>query len=826
MIYSNLSLSLFICILLLYTTNGNQEHYQSINLNKTHSIPGNNNNNTDDEHNESEIVVVKWKFHEFEIHIAVMVFLLIMILIKMAYHRIPYISIYIPESFVLIIIGIIFGAIVRYGIEQGINNKTVWKLTPILFFTYLLPPIVLESAYSLYNRTFSEYLGVVLIFAVIGTILNFLIIGFVMYGIYKLNGFGQPQLDMDIKAFLLFSSLIVAVDPVAVLAIFQDIGVELGLYYIVFGESLLNDAVTVVLYDIMDAFTGKEIVTGKEIGIGIASFFTVSFGGLFIGVLFGILTCLITRIKSRLNAFSLLLLAYFSYIMADCVGWSGIISIIGCGLIQAAYAFHNLDKHSITMVRNLTKVVSEMSESVIFLFLGIEVVSIKLVWHTGYILWGLLWCLIARAIVVFLITAIVNYTSLSNTQITFTQQIVLIYGGLRGAVAFSLSVLILPNKLGLNGLYNRELIITTTLFIILFTVGFMGITMKPLVKLLRIRMENKQMLSLFDSLNDSIIDETLAGIECLIGTIGRNAIRDLIQRFNEQYLRKLLQRDKDIYNQKMLKIYEKIALKMHYATMRPSKTELILKDLPETLKTHFITSHLSTLSIPSLMNGNLSILNLSNINKFELNKQSIKDIESNSNPTTNNTTNNNNNNATHRRLSTLTNDINITPDVKQALRYSRRPSIAPKEKRQLDFDEALLDVMRSRSLALKHLKQSTIDSDMNNNNNNQDKINFNGTHNKAYLTEEDEEIEETYNEEQDDNDDDDDEIDKLKALIKAEQYKQIYDNDELRLKPKHNDNDQEKEKELAKDEEDINMSKSVKFIIDDNDHLNETIHRL
>ncbi|VDP52499.1 unnamed protein product [Schistosoma curassoni] len=350
--------------------------------------------------------------------------------------------------------------------------------------------------------------------------------------------------------------------------------------------------------------------------------------------------------------------------MADCVGWSGIISMIGCGLIQAAYAFHNLDKHSITMVRNLTKVVSEMSESVIFLFLGIEVVSIKLVWHTGYILWGLIWCLIARAIVVFLITAIVNYTSLSNTQITFTQQIVLIYGGLRGAVAFSLSVLILPNKLGPNGLYNRELIITTTLFIILFTVGFMGITMKPLVKLLRIRMESKQMLSLFDSLNDSIIDETLAGIECLIGTIGRNAIRDLIQRFNEQYLRKLLQRDTDIYNQKI-------------------------------------------------------------------------------------------------------------------------PSIAPKEKRQLDFDEALLDVMRS-----------------------------------PYLTEEDEEIEENYNEGQDDD------IDKLKALIKAEKNKQIYDNNELNMKSKHDDSDQEKEKETEKNEEDINMAKSVKFIIDDNDHLNETIHRL
>ncbi|CAH8621124.1 unnamed protein product, partial [Schistosoma rodhaini] len=712
---------LIFILIYLYTIHCNNDHIQQIHINTTYKTYLNHNHIND----ENEIVVVKWKFHEFEIHIAVMLFLLIMIMIKIIYHRVPYLSIYIPESFILIIIGIIFGAIVRYGIDHGINNKTVWKLTPLLFFTYLLPPIVLESAYSLYNRTFSEYLGTVLIFAVLGTIFNFLLIGFIMYGIYAIGGFGQPQLDMDIKTFLLFSSLIVAVDPVAVLAIFQDIGVELGLYYIVFGESLLNDAVTVVLYDIMDAFTGKEIVTGKEIGIGIASFFTVSFGGLFIGVFFGIITCLITRIKSRLNAFSLLLLAYFSYIMADCVGWSGIISMIGCGLIQAAYAFHNLDRNSITMVRNLTKVVSEMSESVIFLFLGIEVVSIKLVWHTGYILWALIWCLISRSIVVFFITAIVNYTSFSNTKITITQQIVLIYGGLRGAVAFSLSVLILPTKLGIHGNYNRELIITTTLFIILFTVGFMGITMKPLVKLLKIRMENKQMLSLFDSLNDSIIDETLAGIECLIGSIGRNVIRDLIQRIDEQYLRKLLQRESNTYNQKMLKIYEKITLKMHYATMRPSKTEIILKDLPETLKNRFITSHISTLSIPGLINDNLSILNISNLTNHSTN---IKDIESN-NTTNNNTTDNG---VIRRRLSTLTGDINNTPNVKQALRYSRRPSLVPKEKRQLDFDEALLDVMKSRSLALKHLKQSTIHSD-----NNYNKVNLNGTHNKAYLNEED-----------------------------------------------------------------------------------------
>ncbi|CAH8604387.1 unnamed protein product [Heterobilharzia americana] len=652
-----------------------------------------------------------------------MLFLLIMILIKITYHRVPYVSAYVPESFVLIVIGIIFGAIVRYGIEKGVAKRNVWKLTPSLFFTYLLPPIVLESAYSLYNRTFSEYLGVVLIFAVLGTIFNFLIIGFVMYALNEVGAFGPPKLDFDVKGFLLFSSLIVAVDPVAVLAIFQDIGVELGLYYIVFGESLLNDAVTVVLYDIMDAFTGKEYVSGKEIGIGIASFFTVSLGGLLIGVLYGIFTCLVTRIKSRLNAFTLLLLAYFSYIMADCVGWSGIISMIGCGLVQAAYAFHNLDRHSITMVRNLTKVVSEMSESVIFLFLGIEVVSTKLVWHTGYILWALVWCLIARAVVVFGITAAVNLSPYSRTRISFTQQIVLIYGGLRGAVAFSLAVLILPSKLGPNGVYNRELIVTTTLFIILFTVGFMGITMKPLVKLLKIRMEAKQKLSLFDSLNDGIFDETLAGIESLVGSKGRNAIRDLIMRLDEKYLRRFLQREPDTYDQKMLKVYEKIALKLHYATMRPSKTEIILKDIPETLKYRFLSSHVSTVSIPGLISANCSMLNLPSANKLNVPNNVLKPVEEpNHIEFGTNATN-------RRRSSTLTSD-NLAPEVKQVFRYSRRPSLAPKQKRQLDFDEAFLDVMKSRSRALKHQIQQP--------NNDRNKIPTIGTNNQAYINEEDE----------------------------------------------------------------------------------------
>ncbi|CAI2731456.1 unnamed protein product [Schistosoma spindalis] len=667
-----------------------------------------------------------------------MLFLLSVVFIKIAYHHIPYISSYVPESFILILIGIIFGVIVRYGIDQGSIKITSWKFTPEIFFNYLLPPIILESAYGLYNRTFSEYLGTVMLFAVLGTIFNFLIIGFVMYGLYIGGALGYPEITLDLNSFLLFSSLIVAIDPVAVLAIFQDIGLELNLYYIVFGESLLNDAITVVLYEIMIAFTGKDNITGSQIGIGIASFFTVSFGGLLIGVLFGIITCLITRIRSHLSVFTILLLAYFSYIMANCVGWSGIISMIGCGLIQTAYAFHNVDSQTRITVHNFVRVIAEMSESVIFLFLGISIIGETLKWHTGYILWSLFICLIARCIIVLIMTSIVNIINIDDIKITIKEQIVLIYGGLRGAVAFSLAILIPIDILGKNGEENQSLIVTTTLFIILFTVGIMGITMKPLVKLLHIRMENKKIISLFQSLNTNIIDELLTGIEIIINCKRRNVLRDFIKHIDEKYIRRILQNNPEYYNEKLFKIYEKISLRLHYATIRPMQSKCLLTDLPESITYKYLMNQL-----PIINNQYITIHNNDNNNRRASN-QSVNDIL-NTYPDDfidNNNNNNNNNNEQyerikhlyqHRKSSTITNQLENDDIINQSInnnnnnnidqqpinplsetmisRNSKRKSILPNiMEQQTEFNEQFLNILleRNRELMLNLKKQTKL----------------------------------------------------------------------------------------------------------------------
>ena len=86
---------------------------------------------------------------------------------------------------------------------------------------------------------------------------------------------------------------------VAVLSIFSEVGVNCHLYFLVFGESLLNDGVAVVLYNMMSAFAGMEHdhvpITAHDIVIGCCSFITIALGGLVIGVSYGLLTSLLTR---------------------------------------------------------------------------------------------------------------------------------------------------------------------------------------------------------------------------------------------------------------------------------------------------------------------------------------------------------------------------------------------------------------------------------------------------------------------------------------------------------------------------------------------------
>lgn len=154
------------------------------------------------------------------------------------FHVIPTLSSIVPESCLLIVVGLLVGGLI----------KAVGEVPPVLnskiFFLFLLPPIILDAGYFLPLRQFTENMGTILIFAVIGTLWNAFFVGALMYAVCRIGG---PSLsNIGLLDSLLFGSIISAVDPVAVLAVFEEIHINELLHILVFGESLLNDAVTVV----------------------------------------------------------------------------------------------------------------------------------------------------------------------------------------------------------------------------------------------------------------------------------------------------------------------------------------------------------------------------------------------------------------------------------------------------------------------------------------------------------------------------------------------------------------------------------------------------
>ena len=125
-------------------------------------------------------------------------------------------------------------------------------------------------------------------------------------------------------SFLHFSSLISAVDPVAVLAIFDEIGVNKNLYFLVFGESLFNDGVTVVLYNTMITLLDIEAVGPEDIIMATLSFFTVVFGGAMVGFLNGLLVSFITTFTKEVRVVEPLIIfstAYTAFLFAELFHW-------------------------------------------------------------------------------------------------------------------------------------------------------------------------------------------------------------------------------------------------------------------------------------------------------------------------------------------------------------------------------------------------------------------------------------------------------------------------------------------------------------------------
>ncbi|XP_040853215.1 sodium/hydrogen exchanger 5-like isoform X3 [Ochotona curzoniae] len=341
--------------------------------------------------------------------------------------------------------------------------------------------------------------------------------------------------------FLLFGSLISAVDPVAVLAVFEEVHVNETLFIIVFGESLLNDAVTVVLYKVCNSFVemGSARVQATDYLKGVASLFVVSLGGAAVGLVFAFLLALTTRFTKRVRIIEPLLvflLAYAAYLTAEMASLSAILAVTMCGLGCKKYVEANISHKSRTTVKYTMKTLASCAETVIFMLLGISAVdSSKWAWDSGLVLGTLFFILFFRALGVVLQTWVLNQFRL--VPLDKIDQVVMSYGGLRGAVAFALVILLDRNKVP-----AKDYFVATTIVVVFFTVIVQGLTIKPLVKWLKVKRSEHHKPTLNQELHEHTFDHILAAVEDVVGHHGYHYWRDRWEQFDKKYLSQLLMR--------------------------------------------------------------------------------------------------------------------------------------------------------------------------------------------------------------------------------------------------------------------------------------------
>lgn len=232
---------------------------------------------------------------------------------------------YLPESVVIVFLGALIGMIINL---MSIKNIANWRkeeaFSPTAFFLVLLPPIIFESGYNLHKGNFFQNIGSILLFAIVGTAISAFVIG---AGIYLL-GLAQVVYKLSFVESFAFGSLISAVDPVATVAIFHALDVDPVLNMLVFGESILNDAIAIVLTTAVLDSNDPLMSTGEAILSAINRFWLMFFASAGIGVLFALVSALLLkhvdlRKNPSLEFGMMLVFTYAPYVLAEGIHLSG-----------------------------------------------------------------------------------------------------------------------------------------------------------------------------------------------------------------------------------------------------------------------------------------------------------------------------------------------------------------------------------------------------------------------------------------------------------------------------------------------------------------------
>lgn len=421
------------------------------------------------------------------IEIDILVLLAVACLTAIALTRIKF-----PYTVTLVLLGIALGWLGEN--VQSLEVIRTLTLSHDLILFVFVPPLIFESALNLDSRLLLRNLVPILMLAAPGLLLSTAIVGSIL-------AWGTP---LNLPQALLFGSLISATDPVAVIALFKELGAPKRLGILVEGESLFNDATAIVTFNIILAV----MVSGSGFGLpelqqGGIDFAVSFFGGVVLGAALGfVMRLLLTLTKENPLVLASLttVVGYAAFLLAEeAFEVSGVIAVVSAGVVLGWFKSNQLKPEARYFLSEFWEYLAFLANSLIFLLVGLTVSGLNFFAQVeqtqdlfGAIALTLLAILIARVIVVFGVTGLLNRVQPSGA-VPFSYQIVSFWGGLRGAVCLALALSFDPS------FPNRDLMLMLTLGVVLFTLLIPGTTIAPLMQKLGLDLP-----PLFERLNQAI----------------------------------------------------------------------------------------------------------------------------------------------------------------------------------------------------------------------------------------------------------------------------------------------------------------------------------
>ncbi|KAI8467124.1 MAG: putative sodium/hydrogen exchanger, partial [Monoraphidium minutum] len=418
---------------------------------------------------------------------------LLVILWSLAGHRVARRSRYLTEGSAACLLGLAtgLGLLAAHG-SGGVGREVARRMLAFDaggFFTYLLPPIIFYCGLSVEKHRFFINLPSILLLGVLGTLASFAITGVILY---VFLGF-----TVRLQDALAMGAIFAATDSVATLQVLDATSMP-GLFSLVFGEGVINDAVSVVLLGAIARST-KDGAWAGGFGFNFAFLLVTSTA---LGAAVGLAIAWVLKSTAFAGPHQELavmtLLAYSSWLLADLAGLSAILALFVTGMMVSHYALGNISADGRDTAVNAFRTLAYVAEGMVFVYVGMDCLDPEK-WKSAHLLEALWLVLVLSALLLLARAAIVvpfswAHNLMPHADRLSARDVVIVWwsGLMRGAVSVALVYLHFDNG-GRARATDRQqsTLIVSTLMVVMLSITVVGALTKPLMALLLRREEGQ-----------------------------------------------------------------------------------------------------------------------------------------------------------------------------------------------------------------------------------------------------------------------------------------------------------------------------------------------